>query len=58
MGISGGKEGLSLFGVMNDAESVVGKRMLKRWFLQPTLDDYVLNWRQDVVALFHSRILH
>lgn len=52
MGISGGKEGLSLFGVMNDAESIVGKRMLKRWFLQPTLDDTVLNWRQDIVALF------
>jgi DNA mismatch repair ATPase MutS len=58
MGISGGKEGLSLFGVMNDAESIVGKRMLKRWFLQPTLDDYVLNWRQDVVALFLRPDLH
>ena len=52
MGISGGKEGLSLYGVMNDAESIVGKRLLKRWFLQPTLDDAVLQWRQDVVALF------
>jgi DNA mismatch repair ATPase MutS len=58
MGISGGKEGLSLFGVMNDAESIVGKRMLKRWFLQPTLDDSVLNWRQDVVALFLRPDLH
>lgn len=58
MGISGGKEGLSLFGVMNDAESIVGKRMLKRWFLQPILDDYVLNWRQDVVALFLRPDLH
>ena len=58
MGISGGKEGLSLFVVMNDAESIVGKRMLKRWFLQPTLDDYVLNWRQDVVALFLRPDLH
>ena len=57
-GISGGKEGLSLFGVMNDAESIVGKRMLKRWFLQPTLDDSVLNWRQDVVALFLRPDLH
>lgn len=58
MGISGGKEGLSLFGVMNDAESIVGKRMLKRWFLQPTLDDSVLHWRQDVVALFLRPDLH
>ena len=58
MGITGGKEGLSLYGVMNDAESVVGKRMLKRWFLQPTLDDSVLHWRQDVVALFLRPDLH
>ena len=58
MGISGGKEGLSLFGVMNDAESIVGRRLLKRWFLQPTLDDSVLKWRQDVVALFLRPDLH
>jgi DNA mismatch repair ATPase MutS len=58
MGISGGKEGLSLYGVMNDAESLVGRRMLKRWFLQPTLDDFVLLWRQDVVAFFLRPDLH
>jgi DNA mismatch repair protein MSH5 len=58
MGISGGKEGLSLFGIMNDAESVIGKRLLKRWFLQPTLDDGILDWRQNIVALFLRPDLH
>jgi DNA mismatch repair ATPase MutS len=40
-----GKEGLSLFSTVNRCRSAPGKKLLREWFLRPTLDVKVLNER-------------
>ena len=46
------REGLSLFGVLNQTITRHGFRLLKRWFYQPTQDMKVLKQRLDVVSFF------
>ncbi|PWW76611.1 hypothetical protein C7212DRAFT_357556 [Tuber magnatum] len=47
-----GKEGLSLFGIMNLTRSPLGHTMLKQWFLRPSLSIEVINERQDAISAF------
>ncbi|XP_070564390.1 mutS protein homolog 5-like isoform X2 [Ptychodera flava] len=53
-GNSGTKEGLSLYGIMNQTKSELGKRMLRMWFLRPSLDLDLLKERQDAIKFFVS----
>ncbi|KAF8244532.1 hypothetical protein K440DRAFT_513134, partial [Wilcoxina mikolae CBS 423.85] len=46
-----GKEGLSLFGILNLTCSPLGHRMLKQWFLRPSLSIDVIHERQESVAI-------
>ncbi|KAA8906732.1 muts domain V-domain-containing protein [Sphaerosporella brunnea] len=46
-----GKEGLSLFGIINMTRSPLGHRLLKQWFLRPSLSINVINERQESVAV-------
>ncbi|CAG8852259.1 16609_t:CDS:2, partial [Racocetra persica] len=43
------KEGLSLFGILNNTRTVLGKYLLKQWFLRPTLDLAVLDERHRTI---------
>ncbi|CAZ86442.1 unnamed protein product [Tuber melanosporum] len=47
-----GKEGLSLFGIMNLTRSPLGHTMLKQWFLRPSLSIEAINERQDSISAF------
>ena len=47
-----GKEGLSLFGIMNSTKTPNGFAMLKQWFLRPTLSLPVLHQRHGAIAHF------
>ncbi|CAH1773170.1 unnamed protein product [Owenia fusiformis] len=51
-GASSGKEGLSLFRIMNRCKSIIGSKMLRQWFMQPLKDMAKLEQRQDAVAFF------
>ncbi|RHZ76807.1 hypothetical protein Glove_192g13 [Diversispora epigaea] len=46
------KEGLSLFGILNNTRTVIGKRLLKQWMLRPTLDLAVLEERFCTIECF------
>ncbi|CAG8464444.1 18015_t:CDS:10 [Gigaspora rosea] len=46
------KEGLSLFGILNNTRTVLGKYLLKQWFLRPTLDLAVLDERHRTIECF------
>ncbi|CAJ0825896.1 5141_t:CDS:10 [Entrophospora sp. SA101] len=46
------KEGLSLFGIMNCTRTTLGKRLLKQWFLRPTLDISIIHERQHTIECF------
>ena len=46
-----GKEGLSVFGVVNSARSPLGQRLLKEWFLRPSTDLGVVTGRHDAVEM-------
>ena len=47
-----GKEGLSLFGIMNHTKSAQGSALLKEWFMRPSMDMEMLQQRQAAVAFF------
>ncbi|KAL7267479.1 hypothetical protein RUND412_009935 [Rhizina undulata] len=47
-----GKEGLSVFGIMNVTRSPLGHTMLKQWFLRPSLSIDIITQRQDSIAVF------
>ncbi|KAJ3130217.1 MutS protein msh5, partial [Physocladia obscura] len=49
---SNNKEGLSLFGLLNLTHSTLGKLLLQKWFLAPSLDIRVIQARQDAIAQF------
>ncbi|KAK7886781.1 hypothetical protein WMY93_026402 [Mugilogobius chulae] len=49
---SGEKEGFSLYGILNRCRCKFGSRLLRKWFLRPTLDLAVLNRRQEVISFF------
>ncbi|CAG8445606.1 11405_t:CDS:10, partial [Scutellospora calospora] len=46
------KEGLSLFGILNNTRTVLGKYLLKQWFLRPTLDLTILDERHRTIECF------
>ncbi|CAI2171965.1 328_t:CDS:10 [Funneliformis geosporum] len=47
-----GKEGLSLFGILNNTRTSLGKKLFKQWFLRPTLDLTVIDERQHTIECF------
>ncbi|XP_077455319.1 mutS protein homolog 5 [Stigmatopora argus] len=51
---SGEKEGLSLYGILNCCSCRFGSKLLRQWFLRPTLDLAVLLRRQQVIRFFTS----
>ncbi|KAF8475653.1 muts domain V-domain-containing protein [Kalaharituber pfeilii] len=54
-----GKEGLSLFGIMNSTKTQTGFFMLKQWFLRPSLSMTVLQRRHNAIAcLLHPQNAH
>lgn len=46
------KEGLSLFGILNNTKTSLGRSMLRKWFLRPSLSIPVIEGRHDAVACF------
>ncbi|XP_049586797.1 mutS protein homolog 5 [Syngnathus scovelli] len=51
---SGEKEGFSLYGLLNCCSCRFGSKLLRQWFLRPTIDLDVLNRRQKVIRFFTS----
>lgn len=54
MKIGTSKEGLSLYGILNKTRSVVGKELLRQWFLQPLMDIDILNDRYDSIEVMYT----
>ena len=46
------KEGLSLFGILNNTRTTLGKALLREWLLRPSTSIPVINARHDAVACF------
>ncbi|XP_061918815.1 mutS protein homolog 5 isoform X2 [Entelurus aequoreus] len=49
---SGEKEGFSLYGILNCCKCKYGSKLLRQWFLRPTVDLAVLHRRQEVIRFF------
>ncbi|CAJ0965962.1 unnamed protein product [Ranitomeya imitator] len=49
---SGGKEGLSLFGLLNRCQCKWGENRLRLWFMRPTRSQEELKSRLDVIEFF------
>ncbi|KAK6178854.1 hypothetical protein SNE40_011344 [Patella caerulea] len=47
-----GKEGLSLFGILNRCKSQMGSRMLRLWFMRPLKNLQLIKERHDAVTFF------
>ncbi|BFG29613.1 hypothetical protein CerSpe_158870 [Prunus speciosa] len=54
MGIGRAKEGFSVFGMMNQCVTPMGRRLLRSWFLRPILDLETLNCRLNAISFFLS----
>jgi DNA mismatch repair protein MSH5 len=50
------KEGLSLFGILNNTKSKIGKDLLKQWLLQPLMDVTNIEKRLSQVHYFKETI--
>ncbi|KAJ7784480.1 DNA mismatch repair protein MutS [Mycena metata] len=48
------KEGLSLFGTLNNTKTTLGRALLRAWLLRPSLSLPVIKARHDAVACFIS----
>ncbi|KAF8957258.1 hypothetical protein BDZ97DRAFT_2079293 [Flammula alnicola] len=46
------KEGLSLFGILNNTKTTLGRSLLRTWLLRPSLSLSVIKSRQDAVGCF------
>ncbi|KAI8907567.1 muts domain V-domain-containing protein [Powellomyces hirtus] len=46
------KEGLSLFGILNDTKTPLGRALLKQWFLRPCMDLATIEQRHAAVGFF------
>ncbi|KAF7798450.1 hypothetical protein EIP86_009671 [Pleurotus ostreatoroseus] len=46
------KEGLSLFGILNNTRTTLGKALMREWLLRPSTSIPVINARHDAVACF------
>ena len=44
------KEGLSLFGILNQTKTPLGKILLKSWFQRPSLEISLIKLRQSVIS--------
>ncbi|KAK3841818.1 MAG: DNA mismatch repair protein MutS, partial [Linnemannia gamsii] len=51
-GIRGRKEGLSLFGLLNQTKTSQGRYLLKQWLLRPSLDMATIHGRHQSVECF------
>ncbi|GAA5920451.1 hypothetical protein JCM1841_004561 [Sporobolomyces salmonicolor] len=49
---SQGKEGLSLFGIVNIARTPLGRALMRQWFVRPSLELDVIEQRQATVECF------
>ncbi|MCQ2184674.1 MAG: DNA mismatch repair protein MutS [Bacteroidales bacterium] len=52
---AGGKDGVSLFQVMDGCRTPLGSRLLKRWLSMPSVDLEELGRRYDIIDFFISR---
>lgn len=52
MHLGKGREGMSLFGIMNRCRSVMGKKLMRHWFLRPLQNPDEINGRLDAVQWF------
>ena len=46
------KEGLSLFGILNNTRTVLGRALLREWLLRPSTSIDVIHSRHDAVECF------
>ncbi|TBU56560.1 hypothetical protein BD310DRAFT_960111 [Dichomitus squalens] len=46
------KEGLSLFGILNNTKTTLGRALMREWFLRPSMSLEVINARHDAVECF------
>ncbi|KAH9846354.1 muts domain V-domain-containing protein [Lenzites betulinus] len=46
------KEGLSLFGILNNTKTTLGRALMREWFLRPSMSLPVINARHDAVECF------
>ncbi|KAK9707677.1 hypothetical protein K7432_010054 [Basidiobolus ranarum] len=46
------KEGVSLFGILNETKSSIGNQLLRLWLLRPSRDLEVINERLDITEFF------
>lgn len=46
------KEGLSLFGILNNTMTTLGRRLMQSWLLRPSLSIDIIKARHDAVACF------
>ncbi|KAI0688883.1 DNA mismatch repair protein MutS [Earliella scabrosa] len=46
------KEGLSLFGILNNTMTTLGRALMREWFLRPSMSLDVINARHDAVQCF------
>ncbi|KZT73910.1 hypothetical protein DAEQUDRAFT_702916 [Daedalea quercina L-15889] len=46
------KEGLSLFGILNNTRTTLGRALMREWLLRPSLSLSVINARHDAIACF------
>lgn len=46
------KEGLSLFGILNNTKTSLGKALLREWLLRPSMSPKVISARHDAVSCF------
>ncbi|KAI0775544.1 DNA mismatch repair protein MutS [Trametes elegans] len=46
------KEGLSLFGILNNTKTTLGRMLMREWFLRPSMSLSVINMRHEAMACF------
>ncbi|KAI0632052.1 DNA mismatch repair protein MutS [Trametes polyzona] len=46
------KEGLSLFGILNNTKTTLGRALMREWFLHPSTSLSIINGRHDAVECF------
>ncbi|CDO75430.1 hypothetical protein BN946_scf184916.g14 [Trametes cinnabarina] len=46
------KEGLSLFGILNNAKTTLGRALMREWFLRPSMSLSIINGRHNAVECF------
>jgi DNA mismatch repair protein MSH5 len=46
------KEGLSLFGILNNTRTALGKNLMRQWLLRPSMSIPIITARHDAVMCF------